>query len=206
MLGLYDRFVLPRAVDYTCSRRAQLRQRARVVPGATGVVLEVGFGSGLNLAFYDATRVERILALEPSAEMWRLAARRVEHSAILVERIAAAAENSPLAPGSADSAVVTFTLCTIPDVAAALAAIRHALRPGGRLYFCEHGAAPDAAVLRWQNRLDGIWGAFSGGCHLNRPIPRLLEAGGFRPVELESGYLPGWRVGSYNYWGSAAPA
>lgn len=177
-----------------------------MVPAAHGVVLEVGFSTGLNLGFYDAARVERILALEPSDEMWSLAARRLALSPIPVDRIATTAERSPLPAASVDSAVVTYTLCTIPDAVAALAAIRRALRPGGRLHFCEHGAAPDAAILRWQNRLDGIWGIVSGGCHLNRPVPRLLEAGGFRPVGLESGYLSAWRLASYTYWGSAEPA
>jgi len=121
-----------------------------------------------------------------------------------VEWIAATAESHPLAEASVDSAVSTHTLCTIPDVGAALAAIRRALRPGGRFYFCEHGAAPDAPVLRWQNRLDRLWAHVSGGCHLNRPIPQLLEAAGRRLVELEAAYLPGWRLASYNSWGAAA--
>jgi ubiquinone/menaquinone biosynthesis C-methylase UbiE len=205
MKRIYERLVLPHAVDYTCSRRPQLRQRAKVVPAAAGVVLEIGFGTGLNLPWYDATRVERILALDPSDAMWRRAARRVERSPIPVERIAASAEDVPLAPASIDCAVSTYTLCTIPDAGAALAAIRRALRPGGRLLFCEHGAAPDEAVRRWQDRLDRLWGHVSGGCHLNRPIPRLLEAAGFRLAELDEAYLPGWRVASYNFWGVARP-
>lgn len=205
MKRIYERFVLPHAVDYTCSRRPQLRQRARVVPAAAGIVLEVGFGTGLNLAYYDPKRVERILALDPSDAMWRRAERRVERSPIPVERIAASAEDAPLAPASVDCAVSTYTLCTIPDVAAALAAIRRALRPGGHLLFCEHGAAADAEVRRWQDRLDRAWGHVSGGCHLNRPIPRLLTDAGFRLLELHEAYLPGWRVASYNYWGVARP-
>lgn len=205
-MKLYDRFLLPRAVHYTCSRRPQLRQRAKVVPAASGVVLEVGFGSGLNLPYYDADRVERVLALEPSIEMWALAAPAVAASKLPVEWIQAPAERLPLAAASVDSAVVTYTLCTIPEILAALEAIRRVLRPGGTLHFCEHGAAPDAPVRRWQNRLDRIWGCFSGGCHLNREIPALLEAGAFRITELETLYLPGWKPASYNYWGTATPS
>lgn len=204
-MNLYDRFVLPRAVELVCSGRSQARQRARVVPAARGVVLEIGFGTGLNLGHYDPARVERILAIDPADEMWRLAERRVAASPIPVERLAMRADRIRLAAGSVDSAVVTYSLCTIPDVVAALAAVRDALRPGGRLHFCEHGAAPDPAVLRWQNRLDGIWGIFSGGCHLNRPIPRLIAAAGFHTLEIQAGYLPGWRPGSFNYWGQAEP-
>jgi len=204
-MKLYDRFVLPYAVHYTCSRRPQLRQRAKVVPAAAGVVLEIGFGSGLNLAYYDAARVERVLALEPSAEMRRLAAPAVARAPVPVEWIAEPAERLPLAPASVDSVVVTFTLCTIPDVARALGEIRRALRPGGALHFCEHGAAPDPSVRRWQDRLDPIWGWFSGGCHLNRPVPELLRREGFQLERLETRYLPGWRPASYNYWGAATP-
>jgi len=204
-MKLYDRFVLPHAVHYTCSRRPQLRQRAKVVPAAAGVVLEVGFGSGLNLAYYDAGKVERVLAVEPSPEMRRLAAPAVARAPVPVEWIAEPAERLPLAPASVDSAVVTYTLCTIPDLATALAAIRRVLRPGGGLHFCEHGAAPDPSVRRWQDRLDPVWGWFSGGCHLNRPIPALLEREGFRLERLETLYLPGWRPASYNYWGIATP-
>lgn len=204
-MRLYDRFVLPRAVHYTCGRRPQLRQRAKVVPAASGVVLEVGFGSGLNLPYYDADRVERVLALEPSSEMWALAAPAVAASAIPVEWLRFPAERLPLEPASVDSVVVTYSLCTIPEIEPALQAIRRTLRPAGSLHFCEHGAAPDAPVRRWQDRLDPIWGFFSGGCHLNREIPALLERGGFRVVALETLYLPGWRPASYNYWGRATP-
>jgi SAM-dependent methyltransferase len=192
-------------VDYTCSRRPQLRQRSKIVPGASGVVLEIGFGSGLNLPYYDAKRVERVLALEPSDAMWALAAPRVEASPLPVERIPRPAEDPGLAAASVDSAVVTYTLCTIPEVATALAGLRRALRPGAPLLFCEHGAAPDPAVRRWQDRLDPIWGWLSGGCHINREIPRLLEAAGFRLHALETLYLPGWRPASFNVSGSATP-
>lgn len=204
-MGLYDRYVLPRAVSFTCSRRPQLRQRGKIVPGAEGVVLEIGFGSGLNLPYYDASRVERVLALEPSDEMWALAEPRVDETALTVERLPHTAETLDLPAASVDSAVVTYTLCTIPETRPALEALRRALRPGGRLLFCEHGAAPDAAVRRWQDRLDRVWGWFSGGCHINREVPRLLDEGGFRVEHLETMYLPGWKPASFNFWGAAVP-
>jgi len=202
----FERWVLPHAVNYTCSRRPQMRQRRKIVPEAGGVVLELGFGTGLNLSCYDPERVERVLALEPSDAMWALAEPRVAASSLRVERLAESAERLPLGPASIDSAVVTYTLCTIPDVIAALAAVRSALRPGAGLLFCEHGAAPDAGVRRWQDRLDPVWGVFAGGCHINREIPHLIESAGFRFDRLESMYLPGWRPVSWNCWGRATPA
>lgn len=202
----YERFVLPRAVDFTCGRRQQLRQRQGVVPAAAGIVLEVGFGTGLNLAFYDPDRVDRLLALEPGDGMWTLARRRIAASAVPVERLAESAERMPLEARSVDCVVVTYTLCTVPDAASAIAEMRRVLRPGGRLLFCEHGAAPEERVRRWQRRLDPLWGLVSGGCHLGRPVPDLLQCGGFRVVALEARYLRGWRPASYNFRGVAEPA
>ncbi|HET7319643.1 MAG TPA: class I SAM-dependent methyltransferase [Nitrospirota bacterium] len=180
-----------------------MRQRAKVVPFALGSVLEVGFGSGLNLPFYDKTKVQHVWALDPSREMWALANKRVRGSDLPIEFLNATAEEIPLPNRSVDTVLVTFTLCTLPDVQRALREMARVLKPGGELVFCEHGLAPDENVRRWQNRLNPIWKFFGGGCNLNRHIPSLLEQGGFRLREMSSMYIPGWRPASFNYWGRA---
>jgi len=202
-MGLYERFILPRIVDFTCGMKPNMRQRAKVVPLAQGSVLEIGFGSGLNLPFYDAARVQRVWALEPSTEMWALAQMSVGTVDFPVEFLRASAEEIPLPDRSADTVLVTYTLCTLPDVQRPLREMARVLRPGGELVFCEHGAAPDESVRRWQNRLNPVWRALGGGCNLNRPIPSLLERGGFKLSGLSSRYIPGWRPASFNYWGRA---
>lgn len=205
-MALYDRFVLPRLVHFVCGRRLALAERERIVPRARGRVLEIGFGSGHNLALYDPRAVAGVVALEPSEEMWELARPAVARSPVPVEAIVGSAEDLPLAAGSVDAVVSTFTLCTVADPLAALAEARRVLRPGGQLLFCEHGEAPDESVRRWQRRLDPLWGALAGGCHLGRPVPSLLEQGGFRVAELSARYLGGWRPASFHYLGVAVPA
>lgn len=202
-MGLYARHVLPRLIDLTCGLKPAMRQRAKLVPQAHGRVLEMGVGSGLNLPYYDAARVTQLHALDPSPELWRLAADRVAGTGIAVEYLEAGAEAVPLANRSVDTVVITYTLCTLPDVAGALAEARRVLRPGGRLLFCEHGVAPDHGVRRWQNRLNPAWRRLAGGCHLNRDAPALIAQAGFRITALDSMYLPGWRPASFNVWGSA---
>lgn len=203
-MGLYAKYLLPRIINCACAVEPVQRQRAKVVPQARGRVLEVGFGSGLNLPFYDAAQVEHVWALEPSDELWQLAADRLDDSTLSVEHVAAAAESIPLASGSADTALVTYTLCTVVDVAASLAEIRRVLRPDGTLIFCEHGRAPDAAVRKWQNRINPVWNLIAGGCNINRDIPRLLKSAGFSVRALDTMYLPGWKPATFNYWGNAA--
>jgi ubiquinone/menaquinone biosynthesis C-methylase UbiE len=202
-MNLYDRFVLPRVVHFTCSRNPNMRQRAKIVPHACGRVLEVGFGSGLNLPFYDSTLVQHLWALDPSQEIWALAQSRAERASFPVEFLHAPAEDVPLADHTVDTVVITYTLCTIPDVPRALGQVGRVLRSDGRLLFCEHGLAPDPRTRNWQNRLNPLWKRLGGGCHLNRDIPTLLRAGGFDTVELSTMYIPGWKPASFNYWGKA---
>jgi ubiquinone/menaquinone biosynthesis C-methylase UbiE len=180
-----------------------MRQREKVVPRARGRVLEVGIGSGLNLAFYDPDKVTRVWGLEPAPEMTRMARRAADLLPLEVEFIGLPGDEIPLEANSVDTVVMTYTLCTIPDTAPVLHQIGRVLRPGGELLFCEHGAAPDASVRRWQEHLNPVWKRLGGGCNLNRPIPSLIEEGGFRIKDLETMYIPGWRPASFNYWGSA---
>lgn len=202
-MSWYEERVLPRLINFACSTRPQARQREKIVPRATGDVLEIGFGSGLNLPYYDAGKVRKIWGLEPSAGMRRLAHTRVDESTIDVELIDLPGEEIPLDSNSVDTVVVTYTLCTIPDVSDALAGVRRVLKSDGRLLYCEHGKAPDADVYKWQTRLNGGWKKFSGGCNMHRDIPALLDQSGFSIEDDNRMYLPGIKALTYNYWGSA---
>lgn len=204
-MGLYSRYLLPKVVHCACGMKPNMRQREKVVPHARGRVLEVGSGSGLNLPFYDSAKVTKIWALDPSPEMTRIAQQAARSLRLEVEFIGLPADDIPLDDKSIDTVVVTYTLCTIPDTAPALRQMARVLRPGGEFIFCEHGAAPDTNVRRWQERLNPLWKKVGGGCNLNRPIPALIEAGGFRIKTVETMYIPGWRPASFNYWGAATP-
>ena len=201
----YDRHILPHVIDLACGMKPIRYQRAKVVPQAHGRVLEIGIGSGLNLPFYDAAKVEKLWGLEPADEIRRMAEKAAKTSPFPVEFIGLPGETIPLDSGSIDTVVTTYTLCTIPDAVAALREMRRVLRPGGQLLFSEHGRAPDAAVRRWQDRLTPLWKRIGGGCHLNRDIPELLRQGGFALPWLETMYIPGPRPMSFNYWGAATP-
>jgi ubiquinone/menaquinone biosynthesis C-methylase UbiE len=176
-----------------------------VVPLASGRVLEIGIGSGLNLPFYAPGKVEHLWGLDPSRENWALLDGRRAPVDFDFEFLEASAEAIPLDTASADCVLLTYTLCTLPDVPAALEEMRRVLKPGGQLIFCEHGAAPDADVRRWQDRLNPLWRRVSGGCNLNRAVPDLLRQGGFSIQEMEAGYIPGWKPASFNFRGVARP-
>lgn len=205
-MGWYDEHILPHLVNLACSSKQNRRQRQKIVPLAEGEVLEIGFGSGLNLPHYDAGKVTKLWALEPSAGMRRKAAPLVAESALEIEFIDLPGEQIPLEQHSVDTVLVTYSLCTIPDAVAALQGMRRVLKPDGKLLFCEHGAAPDDKVRRWQNRLDGSWSKVAGGCHMNRYIPGLLEEAGFNISSDHRMYIPGPKTLCYNYWGVAEDA
>jgi ubiquinone/menaquinone biosynthesis C-methylase UbiE len=204
-MSFYDDRVLPHLIDLVCSTKPTRKQREKIVHLAEGDVLEIGFGSGLNLPYYDADKVRRIFGLEPSAGMRRKAQPNVDASGLDVEFIDLPGEEIPLESQSVDTVLVTFSLCSIDDVAAALEGMRRVLKPGGKLLYCEHGAAPDQGVRRWQDRLNPGWKRVSGGCNMNRDIPQLIESTGFRITTDERMYIPGPKILSYNYWGTAKP-
>jgi ubiquinone/menaquinone biosynthesis C-methylase UbiE len=203
-MGFYDKHLLPRLVHLTCGLKPAMKQRQKVVPLAHGHVLEIGIGSGLNIPFYDASRVQHLWGLDPSAEMWAIAQKNAEEHHLEAEFIQSGAETIPLPSRSADTVVMTYTMCTIPEVESALTEIRRVLKPGGQLLFCEHGQAPDEDVRRWQNRLNPLWRTLAGGCNLNRPIGELLERAGFNSPDLQTMYIPGWKPACFNYWGRAS--
>jgi ubiquinone/menaquinone biosynthesis C-methylase UbiE len=202
-MQLYQRYILPHLIDFACGMGEVMQARAALVPQAHGRVLEIGIGSGLNLAFYDAQKVSAIVGVDPSAAMQKLAGKRSARIAIPVEMIALELGQIQAADASFDSIVCTFTLCTISDAVAALKEMRRVLKPAGRLLFCEHGLAPEATVAHWQRRLTPYWKPLAGGCHLDRDIPALLAAGGFHVRQLQTGYLKGPKPMTYVYSGWA---
>ena len=205
-MSFYEERILPHIINKLCSSSPNQKQRQKIVPLAEGRVLEIGFGSGLNVPFYDTGKVKKIWGLEPSQGMRAKAKPLVDASSIDIELIDLPGEEIPLDADSVDTVLVTYSLCTIPDAVSALEGMRRVLKPGGRLLYCEHGKAPDEDVRRWQNRINPTWRRVAGGCNMNRDIPALLEAGGFRIQADERMYIPGVRVLTYNYWGSAVPA
>lgn len=205
-MGLYDRYIMPRLIDRLCADANIAEQRRKVVSRAQGTVLEIGIGSGLNLPFYDATRVDRIIGVDPDEGMWKRSAARRRDFEIPLERIGLSGEQIPLDDDLADTVLVTYSLCTIPDPVAALREMKRVLKPGGQLLFAEHGESPDDSVRKWQQRIDPVWKKLSGGCHSGRPILQLFSEAGWRFEGLEQGYIPGPKVLCYEYWGAAHPA
>ena len=189
-MGLYDRYILPPLIDLACGTKAMMRERSKIIERARGAVLEIGAGTGHNLAFYDADAVTHIHALDPSEEMLRRYRTAAADHAIPTTFHATGAEDIGMDSDSIDTVVLTFTLCTIPEVARALEEMKRVLKPGGELLFCEHGLSPRPEVQRWQHRLNRPWGFLAGGCTLNRDIPARHQAAGFTLLELESHVLP----------------
>lgn len=189
-MGIYRTYVLPRLIDLVMRNKVDTAQRVQHIPLASGAVLEIGIGSGLNLPFYGPG-VKKLYGLDPSVELWKLARRRVRNAPFSVEFLLSSGESIPLKDETVDTVVSTWTLCTIPAAARALAEIRRVLKPGGQFIFIEHGWSPDRRVLAWQNRLNPMWKRLAGGCNLNRKIDDLVVGGGFRITRIETGYSGG---------------
>jgi ubiquinone/menaquinone biosynthesis C-methylase UbiE len=189
-MGIYREQVLPRIIDVACNLKVAREQRVRVCEGLAGEVVEIGFGSGLNVPFYPAA-VTRVAAVEPADVGWKLAGKRVRTTTIPVQRSGLDGQSLPFPDDSFDAAVSTWTMCTIPDVAAALRELRRVLKPGGELHFVEHGLAPDASVRHWQHRLEPIQKRVFGGCHLTRPVVDLVTGAGFTITQLDVYYEEG---------------
>ena len=189
-MGFYAERILPRMIDIACGTKQTRPLRQRTCEGLHGEIVEIGFGSGHNVPFYPAA-VTAVAAVEPADAGWKLAHARVATSRIPIQRSGLDGQTLPFADDSFDDALSTWTLCTIPDVRAALGEMRRVLKPGGTLHFIEHGLAPDADVRRWQRRLEPMQKRFVGGCHLTRPIVTLLENAGFTITDLDVFYEEG---------------
>jgi SAM-dependent methyltransferase len=205
MASLYDRYILPSLIACACGSKPIMRQRAKVVPGARGGVLELGIGGGRNLGFYDPAQVVRVIGVDPSEGLRRRALAAPRPAGLEVEVLEGVAEDLPFDDASFDTVVCTFTLCSVRDPARVLAQTRRVLRPGGELLFSEHGLAPDESVRRWQGRLEPLQKRLGGGCHLTRPVAASIAAAGFTLTRVETMYLPGTpRPMGWCEWGAAA--
>ncbi len=202
----WEAHCLPFLIEKACRSSAILAERKRWIPRAHGEVLEIGAGSGLNFAFYDAATVSRLVAVEPAAPLREKAAPRAAACPFAVELVDAAGEQLPFVDASFDSVVTTYTLCSVGSPAAVLGEMRRVLRPGGRLVFVEHGAAPDPGPCAWQRRITPLWRQLAGNCHLDRDVRADLADAGWTFDEIEAGYAEaGTRLTSFTTAGVARP-
>jgi len=200
----YEKYILPKLLDKCCSTKPVNYQRKKIVPHAKGTILEIGIGSGLNIPFYQKSKVEKIYGLDPSPELCEMAKQAAVKSEIDINFLLNGAEEIKLISNSIDTVLLTYTLCTIPNPFDALKEIKRVMKSDGRILFCEHGIAPDDKVIKWQNRINPLWGKLFGGCNINRDIPNILLESGFKINDLEQMYLPSTpKIVGYNYWGNA---
>ena len=202
--NFYERKILPRLCNCCCGLRPIEKQREKIVPNAKGVVLEIGIGTGLNLPFYNKNNVSKIIGLDPSeslTEFAKVAAKKVD---IDLELIHTGAEDINLENDSVDTVLITYTLCTIPDIEKSISEIKRVLKNDGNLIFCEHGKSPDKHIANIQSFINPVWGIIFGGCNIDRDIPKIIQDAHFEIDSMEQMYLPNTpKFVGYNYWGSA---
>ncbi len=204
-MKFYEERIVPHIINCACGTKPILKQREKVVPKCHGTVLEIGIGTGMNLPYYNASQVDKVIGLDPSEKSWELAAKRAHSLDFELEFIGLPGEQIPLHDDSVDTVLVTYSLCTIADPVSALQGMRRVLKPEGKLIFCEHGQAPDTNIAKWQNRINPTWKVLFGGCNLNRNIPSLLEQADFTINQLDSMYIPSTpKFAGFNYWGDAS--
>ncbi|MDA7788296.1 class I SAM-dependent methyltransferase [Gammaproteobacteria bacterium] len=201
-MGLYDKYILPKFLNCTCGSKPINYQRQKVVPLAKGKVLDIGIGSGLNIPFYNSDQIDKVIGIDPSHELIELAKELANDSKASIELVIGSAKSIPYPDNFFDTVLVTYTMCTIPNVEIANKEMWRVLKDDGRLIFCEHGLAPDKKISKWQNRIDPFWGKIAGGCHLNRDIQKLITDAGFSFESLDKMYIPSTpKFAGYNYWG-----
>ena len=197
--------MLPKLLDTCCSTKPINYQREKIVPNASGTVLEIGIGSGLNIPFYNISKIDKIYGLDPSIQLCKKAIKKAKEINMNIDFLFEGAEEIKLKSNSIDTVLITYTLCSIPNPMDALKEIKRVIRSDGNILFCEHGIAPDIKVSKWQNRINPIWGKLFGGCNINRDIPSIISNSGFKVQNLEQMYLPSTpKIVGYNYWGSAS--
>ena len=202
----YDRFISPWLVHGACSLPPISEQRQKIVPLAHGVVVELGMGSGLNMPYYDAGKVKKLIGVDPGGALMAKAGKTAENMSFDVDLYVDSAEKMPLEDNSADTVLVTYSFCTIPDHVAAVREARRVLKSSGQLLFSEHGISDQPGTQKWQNRLNPLWNMIAGGCNLNRDVEQLLLNEGFRIDEIEKKRMTGVPgVLGFNYRGIATP-
>ena len=203
-MSFYEKYILPRFLNCACASEPITYQRKKVVPLAEGKILEVGIGSGLNLPFYNKSKIEEIWGIDPSEELNAMAKKVAIEECMNVNFITSSAEDIPFPNDYFDTVLITYTMCTIPSVLQANKEIKRVLKSSGKMIFCEHGVSPDENIKKWQKRLNSIWGKIAGGCNINRNIPMLIKDSGFKIEEMDEMYLPKTpKIAGYNYWGYA---
>ena len=201
----YENYVLPKMLDCCCSTKPISYQRKKIVPEASGTILEIGIGSGLNIPYYQKSRVNKVIGLDPSEQLCKMAKKTADDNNFSIDFLVNGAEEIELPSNSVDTILLTYTLCSIPEPYIALKEIMRVMKSDGRILFCEHGIAPDEVVQKWQNRINPLWGKLFGGCNINRDIPNILKNGGFKINSLDKMYLPSTpKIVGYNYWGEAS--
>ncbi|MDA9221027.1 class I SAM-dependent methyltransferase [Gammaproteobacteria bacterium] len=201
-MSLYNKYILPKFLNCACGSKPINYQRQKVVPLAKGKVLDIGIGSGLNIPFYNSDKIDKVIGIDPSHELIELAKELANDSKTSIDFVIGSAESIPYPDNFFDTVLVTYTMCTIPNVAIANKEMWRVLKDDGRLIFCEHGLAPDKKISKWQNRIDPFWGKIAGGCHLNRDIQKLITDAGFSFESLDKMYIPSTpKFAGYNYWG-----
>ena len=203
-MGFYNKYILPKFINCACGSKPINYQRDKLVPYAKGIVLDIGIGSGLNIPFYNKSNIKYLYGLDPSPELLETAMKVAKTHELEIEFLECGAESIPLPDDSIDTIVITYTMCTIPDISLSNAEMLRVLKPNGKLLFCEHGLAPDERVAKWQKIINPVWNRIAGGCNLNRDIPKLIESSGLKISEIEEMYLPNTpKFAGYNYWGIA---
>ncbi|WP_230980578.1 class I SAM-dependent methyltransferase [Burkholderia cepacia] len=199
---IYEHRILPLVLDCLCGLRPIAEQRKKVIPRAAGHVVEIGIGTGLNLPFYERSRIQQLTGIDPANQMLSVAQRRNRLTSLPLQLMCASADALPLRSRSIDCVVCTYTLCSVKDPLSVLREVRRVLAPGGTFLFAEHGLSPDVSVARWQGLLEPHWSRLAGGCQLTRNVEDLLRRIGFR-TQIETGYIAWPKSLAFNYWGSA---
>ncbi len=202
-MSFYDRFILPRFIDFACGTEGFRNKRSQILPMAYGDILEIGIGSGHNLEFYDETKVKTVRGIDPAEPSIKIAKQRLQNYNFPIKLDIGIAENLPYEDQSFDSVVIGYSLCTIPNVDEAMLEVRRVLKNEGIFLFTEHGLSPDPKVEAWQHRLTPAWKKIGGGCHLNRNIELIISKSGFKFEQLQKKYIKGPKILTYNYYGKA---